>query len=139
MGGHRPWKLADEREWLLARIRARIQPMIERGDLPDLMQLKRIPRWPRRSYSSLSATPMTGNCSSCCSRRRMRAGLSWLLRAYRRASFDATMKDPEFVKDAQAQTLYLNPVAGQQIAETLSRVYKLPAKLVGKVNALSKQ
>lgn len=131
-----------------AAFRARIQPMIERGDLQVLMQLgmqedpafaaplvfKLISDPKDRQLLELLFTPQYAG-------RPLVAppGLPASLVAAFRSAFEKTMKDPDFVKDAQAQKLDLNPVTGQQIADTLSRVYKLPEELVSKVNALSKQ
>ena len=131
-----------------AAFRARIQPMIERGDLQVLMQLgmQKDPAFAAPLVFELVSDPSDRQLLELLftpqyAGRPMVAppGLPASLVAAFRTAFDATMKDPEFVKDAQAQKLDLNPVTGQQIADTLSRVYKLPAELVGKVNALSKQ
>lgn len=130
-----------------AAFRARIKPMIERGDLQVLMQLGmqkdnafeaplvfELVKDPKdRQLLELLFTPQYAG-------RPMVAppGLPPSLVATFRTAFDATMKDPEFVNDAKAQKLDLNPVTGQQIADTLRRVYQLPRDLIDKVNALAK-
>lgn len=54
-----------------------------------------------------------------------------------RAAFDAAMKDPEFLAEAERQKLLINPVGGKKIAELLDRVYSTPKELVDKVTSLA--
>jgi tripartite-type tricarboxylate transporter receptor subunit TctC len=55
-----------------------------------------------------------------------------------RGAFDETMRDPEFLLEASAQKLDLNPVSGQQIADILKRVYALPPAMIARVTSLNK-
>jgi hypothetical protein len=57
--------------------------------------------------------------------------------AFRRA-FQDTMRDPEFMAEAGAQKLDINPVTGQQIAEILQRVYALPKPMIARVIELNR-
>jgi tripartite-type tricarboxylate transporter receptor subunit TctC len=54
-----------------------------------------------------------------------------------RAAFDAAMKDPEFLAEAERQKLNINPVSGEKIAELLKRVYATPKDVLERVTALS--
>jgi tripartite-type tricarboxylate transporter receptor subunit TctC len=47
-----------------------------------------------------------------------------------RRAFDATMKDPEFIKDATLQGLEVNPVTGEAIDKLLAEIYSTPPDLV---------
>jgi tripartite-type tricarboxylate transporter receptor subunit TctC len=53
-----------------------------------------------------------------------------------RAAFDATMIDPEFLADARAQNLQVNPVGGAQIADLLGRLYATPPHILERFTAL---
>ena len=55
-----------------------------------------------------------------------------------RAAFDKTMKDTEYLAEAEAQKLDIQPVSGAQIAEVVRRVYALPAELVARAQRLAK-
>jgi tripartite-type tricarboxylate transporter receptor subunit TctC len=131
-----------------AAFRARIQPMIDRGELQVLMQLgmQKDPAYTAPLVFELVSNPSDRQLLELLfapqyAGRPLVAppGLAADLVASFRSAFDATMKDPDFIKDAQTQKLELNPVTGQQIADKLSQVYKLPAELVRKVSAMSKQ
>ncbi len=47
-----------------------------------------------------------------------------------RAAFDATMKDPEFLADAQKLNLDINPMSGQAIHDLLVETYATPKAIV---------
>src|SRR4029077_6912236 len=53
-----------------------------------------------------------------------------------RAAFDATMKDPEFLADAQKLQLEIDPLTGAQIAALLARAYGAPRAVVERAAAL---
>ncbi|MFN3889566.1 MAG: Bug family tripartite tricarboxylate transporter substrate binding protein [Beijerinckiaceae bacterium] len=55
-----------------------------------------------------------------------------------RTAFDKTMKDPEYLMDAQSQKLDIQPVSGAQIAEVVRRVYALPREMVERAQRLAK-
>jgi hypothetical protein len=130
-----------------AAFRARIDPLIEKGQMKALLQLgmTKDPSYPApllldiitkesdRQLIELMFTPQYAG-------RPMAAppGLPVNVATALRTAFDATMRDPEFLAEASAQKLDLNPVTGQQIAETLRRVYQLPSDLIQRANALSK-
>ena len=45
-------------------------------------------------------------------------------------AFDKTMKDPEFVADAQKSKLDVNPMTGPEIASMVRELYKTPQDVV---------
>src|SRR6516165_3129892 len=47
-----------------------------------------------------------------------------------RAAFDATMKDPEFLKDAQRQDLEVRPLSGAQADALIAEIYASPPAVV---------
>jgi tripartite-type tricarboxylate transporter receptor subunit TctC len=54
------------------------------------------------------------------------------LNALRRA-FDATVKDPEFLADAQKTTLTVNPMTGEDLQKLVAQVSDLSPELLEKV------
>ena len=52
-----------------------------------------------------------------------------------RAAFDATMKDPEFVAEAEKLRLEVSPMTGAEIERVLGEVYALPKELIDKARA----
>jgi tripartite-type tricarboxylate transporter receptor subunit TctC len=56
------------------------------------------------------------------------------VQALRRA-FDATMKDPEFVAEAQRTKLTVSPLAGEELQKLVGEVASLPPELIEKVKA----
>jgi len=57
--------------------------------------------------------------------------------ALRKAFFD-TMTDPEFLKDAAASNLEVNPVPAERLQALVDQVYKLPLKLIARTIELQK-
>jgi tripartite-type tricarboxylate transporter receptor subunit TctC len=130
-----------------AAFRARVDPMVERGSLKVLLQLgmTKDPAYlaplaldvvtdPRdRQLLELVFTPQYLG-------RPIAAppGVPAAIVDALRRAFQETMRDPEFVAEAGAQKLDLNPVTGQQIAEVLQRVYALPEAMIGRVIDLNK-
>jgi len=53
-----------------------------------------------------------------------------------RAAFDATMKDPEFLTEAQRLQLEIDPLTGAQIAALLAKAYGTPGEVVKRAAAL---
>jgi tripartite-type tricarboxylate transporter receptor subunit TctC len=53
-----------------------------------------------------------------------------------RDAFQATLKDPEFVADAQKQKLEVEPVPGERIASILSQLYATPKPVIEKVGQI---
>jgi tripartite-type tricarboxylate transporter receptor subunit TctC len=47
-----------------------------------------------------------------------------------RAAFDATMRDPEFLADAQRQDLEVRPVSGPEAAALIDEIYASPPAVV---------
>jgi tripartite-type tricarboxylate transporter receptor subunit TctC len=47
-----------------------------------------------------------------------------------RQAFDATMKDPDFLKEAQAMGLEINPVSGPEIEKLIAELYATPKDVV---------
>jgi len=56
-----------------------------------------------------------------------------------RDGFDATMKDAEFLAQADKQKLEVNPVGGAQINQLLARVYATPKSVTNRVAELLNQ
>lgn len=50
-----------------------------------------------------------------------------------RDAFDATMKDPEFVAEAEKQKLDVDPVSGDKLAAILKSIYATPKPIVEKI------
>jgi len=55
-----------------------------------------------------------------------------------RTAFDATMRDPEFVAEAQQRKLTLAPENGEYMAQLIERIYATPRPVVERVAALIK-
>ena len=52
-----------------------------------------------------------------------------------RAAFDETMADPEFLAEAKARGLEVNPVSGVDIDKLIRELYQTPADVVAEVRA----
>lgn len=50
-----------------------------------------------------------------------------------RAAFNATMRDAEFAAEAKKQRLNVDPITGQELAQTIADVYKTPKDVVKRV------
>ncbi|MEW6451868.1 MAG: tripartite tricarboxylate transporter substrate-binding protein [Pseudomonadota bacterium] len=50
-----------------------------------------------------------------------------------RKAFDATMKDPEFIAEADKLKIDIDPLSGVEVAELLVKIYKTPADTVERV------
>ena len=55
-----------------------------------------------------------------------------------RAAFDATMKDKEFLADAEREKAEIDPVDGVTINKLLDRAYSAPPAVVERLRALAK-
>jgi tripartite-type tricarboxylate transporter receptor subunit TctC len=55
-----------------------------------------------------------------------------------RDAFDATMKDPEFLKEAEKQKLDIDPVSGAELEKVVKTVYATPKSVLDRVKAVSK-
>jgi hypothetical protein len=49
-----------------------------------------------------------------------------------RAAFDATMKDPQFLADADKQRLVVEPMNGAKVQEMVAQLYKTPPDVVAR-------
>jgi len=47
-----------------------------------------------------------------------------------RTAFDAAMKDPEFLRDAERLNLSIKPQSGDQVQELVQRMYATPREIV---------
>ena len=54
-----------------------------------------------------------------------------------RAAFDATMKDPEFLKEAEKQKLDIDPVSGEELEKVVRVTYATPKSVIDRVKKLS--
>jgi tripartite-type tricarboxylate transporter receptor subunit TctC len=50
-----------------------------------------------------------------------------------RRAFDAVMKDPEFMAEADKLKIEIDPLTGEQVAELIAEIYKTPAETVARV------
>jgi tripartite-type tricarboxylate transporter receptor subunit TctC len=53
-----------------------------------------------------------------------------------RQAFMATMKDPQFLADAEKAKLEITPVAGDEVEALVRDVYRTPSDIVGKAAAM---
>jgi tripartite-type tricarboxylate transporter receptor subunit TctC len=130
-----------------AAFRGRINPLVEKGELKVLLQLgmTRDPDYAAplvldivkdekdRQLLELAFTPQYLG-------RPLAAppGLPPGLVTILRDAFDATMKDADFLAEANAQKLDLNPVKGSEIESIVARVYDLPDDLIRRASSLGK-
>ena len=56
-----------------------------------------------------------------------------------RLAFEATLKDPEFLAEAQKQKLDISPASGAELAERVAKLYRTPAGIVERAQAVRKQ
>ena len=56
-----------------------------------------------------------------------------------RAAFDATMKDPAFLRDAQKVSLVINPVNAEEMNRLIERIEKTPDAIVDRIRAIFKK
>jgi tripartite-type tricarboxylate transporter receptor subunit TctC len=55
-----------------------------------------------------------------------------------RRGFDATMKDAQFLADAQKSQIDIEPVTGEDVQSLVERLYKTPAPLAARARELLK-
>ena len=53
-----------------------------------------------------------------------------------RDAFDATVKDPEFIKAAAAARIEVNPIRGEALQSTVSKVLATPKHLVERARSI---
>ena len=53
-----------------------------------------------------------------------------------RAAFDRTMRDPDFITDAAAQKLDLDPVSGEELQRLTDEIYKAPPQVAKRLQAI---
>ena len=53
-----------------------------------------------------------------------------------RDAFDATLKDPEFIKAAAAARIEINPIRGVALQETVQKVLATPKNLADRAKAI---
>ena len=54
-----------------------------------------------------------------------------------RAAFDATMKDPEFLADAEKQRMTVTPMTGGEVEAAIKRLYQTPPDIVAAAKAVT--
>jgi tripartite-type tricarboxylate transporter receptor subunit TctC len=54
-----------------------------------------------------------------------------------RTAFDATMKDPEFLADAERQKLLVTPMTGADVATRIGEIYKAAPQVIARARAIS--
>ena len=50
-----------------------------------------------------------------------------------RRAFDAAMKDPELLAEAEKLKIEIDPLTGEQVAGLITEIYKTPAETVERV------
>jgi tripartite-type tricarboxylate transporter receptor subunit TctC len=53
-----------------------------------------------------------------------------------RQAFDATMADPDYVAEATARGLEVNPVGGADLDKLLDQLYATPPEIIAEVHAI---
>jgi tripartite-type tricarboxylate transporter receptor subunit TctC len=53
-----------------------------------------------------------------------------------RRAFDATMKDPAFLKDAKSRGLDIDPITGEQMDLIIANLYKSPPEILERVKGI---
>jgi tripartite-type tricarboxylate transporter receptor subunit TctC len=53
-----------------------------------------------------------------------------------RKAFDQTMKDPDFLAEAKAMDLRIDPISGQELTEVVARTYQSPKDVVAKASEI---
>lgn len=56
-----------------------------------------------------------------------------------RAAFDATMKDPAFLRDAKKASLMINPVSGEEMRLLIDRIEQTPDSIVDRIREIFKK
>ena len=56
-----------------------------------------------------------------------------------RAAFDATMKDPAFIRDAEKVSLLINPVSGEEMHRLIERIEQTPDAIVDNIREIFKK
>jgi hypothetical protein len=54
-----------------------------------------------------------------------------------RAAFDATMKDPEFLADAEKQRLLIGPDNGAAVAKRIADIYASPPEVIARARDIA--
>jgi tripartite-type tricarboxylate transporter receptor subunit TctC len=52
-----------------------------------------------------------------------------------REAFEKTLKDPEFIKDAETQRAEIDPMTGTELAALIDKLISIPADVRAKVKA----
>jgi len=55
-----------------------------------------------------------------------------------RKGLSDTLKDPDFLVDAQRARLDLNPIGGEELEKIVARIYKLEPQLTAKLKEILK-
>ena len=56
-----------------------------------------------------------------------------------RHAFDLTMKDPEFLEEAQKRGLEINPVSGHDLEQLIAELYRTPKDVVAQARAATER
>ena len=54
-----------------------------------------------------------------------------------RSAFDATMKDPEFLKDSERQRLQVTPMTGAEVESFIKELYRTPPDIAAAAREIS--
>lgn len=127
---------ASSPDWLINKrinilVQTGTQPQEGLGDVPLLSNLVKSEE-DNRALAVLAFPEETGRPFF------MPPGTPKPLVTIMRRAFDATMKDPAFLIDAEKARLELDPVTGEEIEKMLRLVYNTPKYLVQRAQDLSK-
>ena len=131
-----------------APFRARVLPWVAKGDAKVimLMGMKRDPAFPGVPTAiEVEPTPAGKQLFDIAFAEQV-MGRPFVLPpkmpadrvAALRAAFDATMKDPEFLADAETQKAHVDPVSGVEINALLERVYSAPPEVADRLRSIVK-
>ena len=85
----------------------------------------RSPSWSSASRCSSAPTSLRPE------RRRSRSSIL-------RTAFDATMKDPQFLADADKMKISITPLSGQQVQDLIAKLYATPSDFVERAKTVIK-
>jgi hypothetical protein len=108
------------------------------------MSLEKHPDCPTfRPSSTTPRHPTTARFSNSCSRRRRWGGRSSRRPASRRSAcapcgaFAQTLKDPQFLADADKMGVEVQHVGGEQIQQLVERIYASPPEVIARAKAVA--
>jgi tripartite-type tricarboxylate transporter receptor subunit TctC len=121
--------LRDGKVTLLVRFSHRLAPGMP-ADLPYAGDLLTDPK-KKQTFGLLTASALIGRPYIA------PLGVPADRLAALRSAFDATMKDPEFLSDAEKQRLLVTPMTGAEVESTIKELYQTPADVIAAAKEIS--